>query len=148
MEELTSIFGAPQRVPQTLTQTGSSIWTPPEVTAPTEVTINVTVHCLETSCMASNGIKLMVNPRPIGQISLEKLFDGDPDNVKLGDIVSYTININNTGETNVTFLPLVDNYPNAFLSLLARIKQWNLGQWIDLELEQPSECTSSSRPFD
>ena len=76
--------------------------------------------------MASNGIKLMVNPGPIGQISLEKLFDGDPNYVKLGDIVSYTININNTGETNVTFLPLVENYPNAFLSLLARIRS---GTW-------------------
>ena len=92
------------------------VWTPPDVTAPKEVTINVTVTCITCDgCTASNEIKLMVNPRPIGQISLEKLFDGDPNNVKLGDTVGYTINITNTGQTNVTFLPLVDNYPKEFL---------------------------------
>ena len=90
------------------------VWMPPDVTVPTLVSINVTVTCLTCNgCSGSNGIRLMVNPRPIGQISLEKLFDGDPNNVKLGDIVSYTININNTGQTNATFLPLVDNYPSV-----------------------------------
>ena len=111
-------------------------WTPPEVTLPTEVTINVTVSRIETSCAASNGIRLMVKPRRIGQnssdellsgrISLNKLFDGDPNEVKLGDVVSYTININNTGRTNVTTLPLVDNYPNAFLEPVSSNPQWNL----------------------
>ena len=102
------------------------IWTPPEVTTPTEATINVTVSCIEISCVASNGIKLVVNPKPVGQISVEKLFDGDPDKVKLGDIVSYTININNTGQTNATSLPLVDNYQKAFLKPVSSNKQWNL----------------------
>ncbi len=109
---------------------------PPEVTTPTEVTVNVTVSRIETSCAASNGIRLMVNPKPFsqnssdtllnGQISLEKAFDGDLNNVKLGDIVSYTININNTGQTNVTLLPFVDNYPNAFLKPVSSNPQWNL----------------------
>ena len=112
------------------------IWTPPEVIFPTEVTINVTVSRTEMGCMASNGIRLMVNPGSIsqnssdqlfnGQISLKKLLDGDPNNVKLGDIVSYTININNSGQTNVTFLPLVDNYPNLFLKPVSSNPQWNL----------------------
>ena len=102
------------------------VWMPPEVPAPEEVTIKVTVTCLETGCLASNGIKLMVNPRPISQISLEKLFDGDKNNVKLGDTVGYTINITNTGQTNVTSLPLVDNYPREFLKPVSSNPQWNM----------------------
>ena len=102
------------------------VWTPPVVTTPEEVTIKVIVTCIESGCIASNGIKLMVNPRPIGQISLEKLFDGDKDNVKLGDTVGYTFNIINTGQTNVTYLPLVDNYPKEFLKPVSSNPQWNL----------------------
>lgn len=103
------------------------VWTPPDVTAPKEVTINVTVNCISCGgCAASSEIKLMVNPRPVGQISLGKLFDGDLNNVRLGDVVSYTINITNTGQTNVTFLPLADNYPNDFLKPVSSNPQWNL----------------------
>ena len=100
------------------------VWTPPEVTTPEEVTINVAVTCVESGCMASNGIKLMVNPRPVSQISLEKLFDGDPNNVKLGDTVGYTINITNTGQTNVTSVPLVDNYPGEILKPVSSNPPW------------------------
>lgn len=103
------------------------VWTPPDVTAPKEVTINVTVNCISCGgCAASSEIKLMVNPRPVGQISLGKLFDGDLNNVRLGDVVSYTINITNTGQTNITFLPLADNYPNDFLNPVSSNPQWNL----------------------
>lgn len=102
------------------------VWKPPEVTAPEEVTINITINCIETGCIASNGIRLMVNPRPPGQISMKKLFDGDNNNVRIGDTVGYTINITNTGQTNVTFLPLSDNYPNAFLKPVSSNPQWNL----------------------
>ena len=59
-------------------------------------------------------------------IRLEKLFDGDKNNVKLGDTVGYTVSIINTGQTNITFLPLVDNYPNAFLKPVSTNPQWNL----------------------
>ena len=102
------------------------VWTPPVVTTSKEVTINVTVTCIESGCMASNGIKLMVNPRPISQISLEKRFDGDKNNVKLGDTVGYAINITNTGQTNATFVPLVDNYPKDLLKPVSSNPQWNL----------------------
>ena len=102
-------------------------WTAPVVDAPKEVTIKVIVSDTQDGgCKAANEFKLVVVPIPAGQISLEKQFNGDPNNVKLGDIVSYTINITNTGQTNVTFLPLVDNYPNEFLKTVSSNPQWNL----------------------
>lgn len=101
------------------------VWTPPDVAVPTEVTINVTVICRTChNCSGSNGIRLMVNPRPTAQISLEKLFDGDPNNVKLGSTVGYTINITNTGHTNVTLLPLVDSYQKDFLKPVSSNPPW------------------------
>lgn len=100
-------------------------WTAPEVDAPKDVTIKVKVACLESGCQAANEIKLTVNPRPLGQISLEKLLDGNPDDVKLGATISYTINITNTGQTDIVYLPLVDDYPEEFLRPVSSDISWN-----------------------
>ena len=102
-------------------------WTAPVVDAPKEVTITVVVSDTQDGgCKAADEFKLVVVPIPVGQISLEKQFNGDPNNVKLGDVVSYTINITNSGQTNVTFLPLVDDYPNEILKTVSANPQWNL----------------------
>ena len=90
------------------------IWRAPDVTAPKEVVIKVNVTDMdEGGCHGSNEIRLIVQPK--GKISLEKKFDGDKDNVNLGDALTYVIKITNTGQTNVTYLPLIDDYPNHFL---------------------------------
>lgn len=87
-------------------------WTAPIVDAPKNVTVNVTVTALR-GCTAAHEIELTIFPRPIGQISLEKSFEGSQNDVKLGAIIGYTINITNTGQTNVVYLPLADDYPST-----------------------------------
>jgi uncharacterized repeat protein (TIGR01451 family) len=100
------------------------IWKAPGVTAPKEVVIRVSVTDMdEGGCHGSNEIKLTVRPK--GKISIKKEFDGDKDNVNLGDALTYTIKITNTGQTNVTYLPLIDDYPNDFLMTESSNPQWD-----------------------
>ncbi len=79
-------------------------WTAPEVDVPKEVTITVKVTSIESGCQATNEIKLLVNPKPIEKpvirISKDCIYDAP---VYVGDAVTYTYNVTNTGD-----LPLAD----------------------------------------
>ncbi len=98
-------------------------WTAPEVDTSTNITINVSVN--NRGCWGENQTEIAVYPKRFGDISLEKSFNGDPDNVRLGDTVSYTINISNIGQTNVVDLPLVDDYLEEFLKPLSSDRSWS-----------------------
>ena len=78
-------------------------------------------------CTNENELKILVVPSKKGEITLEKSLDSsiDPDNIKVGDMITYTITISNTGETDISLLPLVDIYPNQFLKAIDSVPKWN-----------------------
>lgn len=98
-------------------------WTAPLVDAPKNVTINVTVTA-SGGCRAGHEMELTVLPRPIGQITIEELLDGSQNNVLLGSTISYTIDITNTGKTTISYLPLIDDYPEKFLKPVSSDPAW------------------------
>ena len=92
-------------------------WTAPQVSRPQQVDIGLLVSSGAEGCINESHQKLLVVPRGAGSLSLKKSLDPsiNPDNIKIGDTVIFIITIANTGETNITELPLVDSYPNRLL---------------------------------
>ncbi|MHC1631176.1 MAG: DUF7507 domain-containing protein [Methanotrichaceae archaeon] len=48
-------------------------------------------------------------------IDIEKSLVNTPSEVFIGDTVTFEINITNTGESKIVTLPLIDDYPEAYL---------------------------------
>lgn len=104
-------------LPQT-SDNASFQWTAPRVEEPKEVTVNMLVSSGAEDCINSSHKTLLILPEGAGSFSLQKSLDPsiDPDNIELGSTVTYIITIINTGQTNITELPLVDIYPNQLLA--------------------------------
>jgi uncharacterized repeat protein (TIGR01451 family) len=102
-------------------------WTAPLVTEPTEVSISLFVSSGADGCTNKSELKILVVPSKKGEITLEKSLDStkDPDNIEVGDMITYTVTISNTGETDISFLPLVDIYPDQFLKAIDSVPKWN-----------------------
>jgi uncharacterized repeat protein (TIGR01451 family) len=87
------------------------------VTEPKEVTVSLLVSSGAEGCINESHQKFLIMPQKAGSLSLQKSLDPsiNPDNIRLGDTVTYIITIVNTGQTIITGLPLVDSYPNRLL---------------------------------
>lgn len=62
---------------------------------------------------------------PKGDLELKKELLGDKHNINIDDKIDYRITITNTGQTNITVLPLVDAYPEQFLKPLNADPRWD-----------------------
>jgi uncharacterized repeat protein (TIGR01451 family) len=70
-------------------------WTAPQVEAPTEVVINLTIIC-DYGCAGSEESSILVNPRP--EPALEAYKTASPSRGKPFDDITFTIVVENTGE--------------------------------------------------
>ena len=70
-------------------------------------------------------MELTVYPRQSGEIRVEQSLDTSQNNIMLGSIISYTINITNIGQTDIAYLPLVDDYPKDVLEPITSYPPWN-----------------------
>lgn len=60
-----------------------------------------------------------------GDLELKKKLLGDKHNISIDDKIDYSITITNTGQTNITELPLVDDYPEQFIKPLTADPHWD-----------------------
>lgn len=82
-------------------------WTSPQVTEPTKVIVNLMVRSDKSICPGKSELELLIIPGSQPKISLKKDCLFTPP-VRVGDSITYTYNVTNSGNVPLTDISLTD----------------------------------------
>ncbi|MFB3763661.1 MAG: hypothetical protein ACE14P_00265 [Methanotrichaceae archaeon] len=92
--------------PQTSSD-ASFLWTSPQIKETTQATINLTVRSNKAICPGKSELDLLIIPGSQPKISLKKDCIFTPP-VRVGDLITYTYNVTNSGDAILTDINLTD----------------------------------------
>lgn len=90
-------------------------------TAPAEGNFTISYNNL----ICSQQIAINQCQKPPGQIRLENRLENSQNNIKIGDLINYSITATNTGQAKIVSLQLVDDYSEKFTKPANSDRPWD-----------------------